>query len=118
MIIPSQQVQNAPENRNNEVGFYRTGEIDLSLQGKPQKTINSLPMEQRTFENVGNRKVKAYQQENPAVRPFYQETASNLLADLQQGTKGGRDVGINPETRNVTSRSGRQNQLTECWMMA
>ena len=113
VIIPSQQAQNAPENRNNEVGFYRTGEIDLNLQGKSQKTIHSLPMEQRTFENVGDKKVKAYQQENPAVRPFYQETASNLLADLQQGTKGGRDVGINPETRNVTTRSGWQRQQSE-----
>lgn len=113
VIIPSQQAQNAPENRNNEVGFYRTGEFDLNLQGEAQKTIHSLPMKQRTFENVGNRKVKAYQQENPAVRPFYQETASNLLADLQQGTKGGRDVGINPETRNVTTRSGWQRQQAE-----
>lgn len=112
-IIPSKKAQNAPENRNSEVNFYRSGEIDLNLQGTTQKVTETLPMEQRTFENVGNKKVKAYQQENPAVRPFYRETATNLLADLQQGVKGGKDVGINPETRNVTTRGGWQRQQSE-----
>lgn len=113
VIIPSQQVQNAPESRNGEVNFRRTGKIDVSLQGSTPKVVATLPMAQRTFENVGDKKVKAYQQENPEVRPFYQETAANLLADLQQGTKGGRDVGINPETRNVTTRGGWQRQQSE-----
>lgn len=73
----------------------------------------TLEMSERTFENVGDKKVKAYQQENPAVKPFYQKTADNLLADLQEGIKGGRDAGVDPETRNVTTMGGWQRQQSE-----
>lgn len=36
-----------------------------------------------------------------------------MLADLDMGVKGGRDVGIDPETRNVTQRGGWQRQQSE-----
>nr|DAW74964.1 MAG TPA: Large polyvalent protein-associated domain 3 [Caudoviricetes sp.] len=102
-INPITGNQNAPQNANTEAV-------------SEQNTVKNLPkleMADRTFENVGNRNVKAYQQENPAVKPYQQEVASRLLSDLQQGIKGGMDVGIDPETRNVTTRGSWQRQQSE-----
>lgn len=95
--------QNAPQNANTEA---------VSEQNTVKNPMK-LDMADRTFENVGNRNVKAYQQENPAVKPYQQEVASRLLSDLQQGIKGGMDVGIDPETRNITTRGSWQRQQSE-----
>lgn len=95
--------QNAPQNANTEA---------VSEQNTVKNPMK-LDMADRTFENVGNRNVKAYQQENPAVKPYQQEVASRLLSDLQQGIKGGMDVGIDPETKNVTTRGSWQRQQSE-----
>ena len=102
-INPITGNQNAPQNANTKAV-------------SEQNTVKNLPkleMADRTFENVGNRNVKAYQQENPAVKPYQQEVASRLLSDLRQGIKGGMDVGIDPETRNVTTRGSWQRQQSE-----
>ena len=77
---------------------------------QPKRTLE---MSERTFENVGDKNVRAYQQENPAVKPFYQRVADNLLADLQMGVKGGRDTGVDPETRTVTTMGGWQREQSE-----
>lgn len=79
----------------------------------PQLQRPTLEMQERTFDNVASKNVKAYQQENLAVKPYYQATADQLLSDLQQGIKGGRDVGVNPETRNVTGRGAWKRQQSE-----
>ncbi len=44
----------------------------------------------RTYEEVGNRKVKAFQYENPEVKPFYKEIAQELKADIANTIKGER----------------------------
>ena len=77
-----------------------TNDITPKLEDARPKI--TLEISERTFENVGAKNVKAYQQENPSVKPFQQEVAANLLSDLQMGQKGGREVGFDPMTRNVT----------------
>lgn len=49
-----------------------------------------LENEGRDMKNVGNRKVKAYMYENPEVKPFFQEEAGYMLADLNNSIKGER----------------------------
>lgn len=44
----------------------------------------------RDFDAVGSRKVKAYQYENPEVRPYFQEMARYMLGDLENSVKGER----------------------------
>lgn len=47
--------------------------------------------ETRDYEDVGNRKVNAYQYDNPEVKPFFQEEAQSMLGDLQRSVKGKRN---------------------------
>lgn len=44
----------------------------------------------RDFKEVGNRKVNAYQYDNPEVKPFFQQEAKNMLYDLNNAIKGER----------------------------
>ena len=46
------------------------------------------PFKNRDIDEVGNRKVKAYQYENPEVKPYFQEEAQNMLHDLDNTVKG------------------------------
>ena len=48
------------------------------------------PLEDRNIEEVGNRKVKAYQYENPEVRPYFQEEAKIMLQELSERQEGKR----------------------------
>lgn len=48
------------------------------------------PFEDRDIDEVGNRKVKAYQYENPEVRPYFKEAAQGMLYDLNNTIKGER----------------------------
>ncbi len=52
------------------------------------KIVN--PMVNRNIDEVGNRSVKAYQYENPEVKPYYQEMAKYMLNDLDNSVKGER----------------------------
>ena len=94
--------QNTVQNQNNVADNIPVQE-QIGNKGKESKVSprQTLDMSQRDFKNVGSKKVKAYQQENPSAKPYIQNMASTLLGDLQQGIKGGREYGINPETRTV-----------------
>ena len=48
------------------------------------------PLNDRNIEDVGSKKVKAYQYEHPEVRPYFQEQAQYMLNDLQNSIKGKR----------------------------
>lgn len=47
-------------------------------------------MESRDYSEVGNRKVKAFMDENPEVKPYYRAEAQNILMELRDTTKGER----------------------------
>ena len=57
-------------------------------QQKP--TMPKNPFTDRDEMEVGNRKVKAYQYENPEVKPFFEDAARGMLYDLNNTTKGER----------------------------
>lgn len=46
--------------------------------------------ETRNYEDVGSRKINAYQYDNPEVKPFFQEEAQAMLGDLKSSIKGER----------------------------
>ena len=46
--------------------------------------------ETRNYEEVGDRKVNAYQYDNPEVKPYFQEAARNMIDDLANSLKGQR----------------------------
>ena len=46
------------------------------------------PFADRDMKDVGNQKIKAYQYENPEVKPFFQEAAYGMLDDLNRSTRG------------------------------
>ena len=46
--------------------------------------------ETRNYEEVGNRKVNAYQYDNPEVKPYFQEAARGMIDDLAYSLKGQR----------------------------
>jgi hypothetical protein len=53
-----------------------------SVYSSPTST-EQLPIEDRTFENVGNRKVKSYQYLHPELKSFIQDEATILLGELE-----------------------------------
>lgn len=56
-------------------------------EGKPAEVKD--PFEDRDFYEIGKqRSVKAYQYENPEVKPFFQEMAKVMLQDIKDGIKG------------------------------
>lgn len=73
------------------------------LQQQEKKNIEKEPIVQankitptkrlddvRDFKKVGDRKVNAYQYDNPEVKPFFQQEAKNMLYDLNNAIKGER----------------------------
>ena len=59
----------------------------------PELRDKTIPIDDRTFSNVGTRKVKAYQWENPEVKEFYQPEAQRLLGELRDTVKGQKFFG-------------------------
>ena len=73
------------------------------------------PFEDRNYETVGNKKVKAYQYEHPEVKPFFREMAHAMLGDLNNSQKGKRYViGDISQTGNGNYEfSGQKRHTTE-----
>lgn len=88
-----------------------TPEYEFENDNEGSKTSVIDPMQDRTLEDVGNRKVKAYQYENPEVKPFFQDEARRMLNDLQNSVKGER-MPIYDETGNMTY-TGTTRQTTD-----
>lgn len=64
-------------------------EMDAPFYGEPSKpTAPDDPFYDRDISDVGKRSVKAYQYENPEVKPFFQEAALGMLYDVANTTKG------------------------------
>lgn len=67
-------------------------EFENNNEGNESVVESPLIAEGRDMANVGSRKVKAYQYENPEVRPYFQEAAGGMLFDLNNSTKGERII--------------------------
>lgn len=70
------------ENTTPEYQYENDNEGSTSIVESP------LIADGRDMENVGSRKVKAYQYENPEVRPYFQDMARQMQYDLENSTKG------------------------------
>ena len=49
-----------------------------------------IPVQERTWQDAGNRKVNAFQYDHPELRPYYAEAARALKYDLASSTRGER----------------------------
>lgn len=56
----------------------------------PKKESVQIPIEERTWQDAGNRKVNAFQYDNPELRPYFAEAAKALQYDLASSVKGER----------------------------
>lgn len=61
-------------------------EMEAPIYGDAVKAVD--PFDGRDEDAVGNRKVNAYQYENPEVKPFFLEAAYGMLGDLRDTVKG------------------------------
>jgi hypothetical protein len=59
---------------------------DLEKNMSPVRDLSDV----RDFNEVGSKKVNAYQYDNPEVKPYFQEVAKDMLYDLGNSTKGER----------------------------
>jgi len=72
------------------------GKVDNSIWQKAtseRKLLGhgEIPIEERSYETVGDREVKAFQYEHPEVKPHVQEEAFRLLEELNNTIKGQRN---------------------------
>lgn len=81
----------------NEEEQMRMAELqDEEALTQDESTLEAIdPFDSRDIKDVGKRSVKAYQYENPEVRPFFQQEAQAMLGDLDNSIKGERIY--NPE---------------------
>lgn len=63
--------------------------VEAGDDSGPAKSLAD-KMESRDYNEVGNRKVKAFMDENPEVKPYYRAEAQNILMELRDTTKGER----------------------------
>ena len=64
-----------------------TPEYEYETSNEP--VVETLdPFQNKDIDEVGKRSVKAYQYENPEVRPYFQTEALAMLGDLQNSVKG------------------------------
>lgn len=76
--VESLEREEAPPEREMPASFSRWESVAVN------------PLEGRTEQSVGSQKVKAYQYENPEVKPFFQEAARGLLYDIDNSIRGER----------------------------
>lgn len=89
--------------RINEI-WARLDEIEEAGKVQQEEKLSfDMPMSERTLDNVSNPKVKAYQSTHPEVKAFFREQAEIMLNDLNNMIDGGREYGIDPETRTVNT---------------
>jgi hypothetical protein len=76
-----------PERLNSLTDADMPPEMDAPYTEDGEVTVDD-PFEERDWYKVGNRKVNAYMYENPEVKPYFQEEAAMLLAELKDSVKG------------------------------
>ena len=84
---------------------------DIESEATTENKVQS-PLDNRDIDEVGNRKVKAYQYENPEVKPYFQTEAQNMLYDLDNTIKGER-IATHDEEGYITGWAGITRQTTE-----
>ena len=84
---------NVEKMSNNGVPMHNTEPniIDDVVANEAEGAIEvKSPLKGRDEQTVGNKSTKAYMYENPEVKPYFQEEARAMLADLKDAVKGER----------------------------
>lgn len=84
---------NVEKMSNNGVPMHNTEPniIDDVVANEAEGAIEvKSPLKGRDEQTVGNKSAKAYMYENPEVKPYFQEEARAMLADLKDAVKGER----------------------------
>lgn len=91
-FIPSIPQSGAENNINAEQIAPRTLPIaDQAPPSAPSKKQGiQIPIDERTWQDAGNRKVNAFQYDNPELHPYFVEAAKALQYDLAVSVKGER----------------------------
>jgi hypothetical protein len=85
------EMQSSEDNRISSLAESEAPpEMDAPYPGEPGTERVESPLEDRNMSEVGSRKIKAYQYENPEVKPYFLEAAHGMLDDLANGTRGER----------------------------
>lgn len=65
--------------------------VDQAAPSTPSKKKGiQIPIDERTWQDAGNRKVNAFQYDNPELHPYFVEAAKALRYDLASAVKGER----------------------------
>ncbi|QNB46822.1 hypothetical protein BR63_11175 [Thermanaerosceptrum fracticalcis] len=78
---------------------------DEQLSNKAKEI--SIPIDDRTIEDVGDRRIKAYMYEHPELKEFIQAEAVRLLTELTQSIKGKRFSTVNQYGERITTGTKR-----------
>lgn len=91
-----------------------------SVQTQPETTVQrrqgvQVPIETRTWQDAGNRKVNAFQYDHPELRPYYAEAARALKYDLTSSVKGERMpiYDASSGTRDIIGYTGTKRSVTD-----
>ena len=63
-------------------------EVEAPYYGEESPVEVDSPFDERDIKDVGKREQKAYMYENPEVKPFFQQEAEVMLAELRNSIKG------------------------------
>ncbi|HYE12246.1 MAG TPA: LPD38 domain-containing protein [Patescibacteria group bacterium] len=83
-----------------------------STEQATEQTNQTIPIDDRNFDNVGSRKVTAIQHENPELKPYIQTEAKRLLTELKNTIKGEKTIGEN-EQGETTYQGGVKRQTSK-----
>ena len=75
-----------------------------------------IPVQERTWQDAGNRKVNAFQYDHPELRPYYAEAARALKYDLASSTRGERFPILDANStsgRDIIGYTGTKRSVTE-----
>ena len=91
-----------------------------SVQTQPETTVQrrqgvQVPIETRTWQDAGNRKVNAFQYDHPELHPYYAEAARALKYDLASSVKGERMpiYDASSGTRDIIGYTGTKRSVTD-----
>lgn len=88
--LPYLEQQYEEDFKNIDESYAPIEQEDTTPEADDEITATKSLEDVRDFDEVGSRKVKAYQYENPEVRPYFQEMARYMLGDLENSVKGER----------------------------
>lgn len=112
--------QAPPQESNSEPEAVQAQQAELTEQARQEEqTVKAnkkrgleIPIEERTWQDAGNRRVNAYQYDNPDLRPYFKEAAMALSYDLGNAVKGER-IPIKDQDGYYTGTVGVKRSVTD-----